>query len=285
MNNWLAWVTALGGWVIGVVSDLGKEHWRRQRDVKEAHAKAIQKEILEPIHEYLKAFYVPICELRDTPITVSQETISKLPTNITEDAYAGTKFVLHPIFPERPVGQLHQVERWHETEGFKRYYCDARERHYMDLLQRWEDFRERFQDMQQVSLEYAEALEQQLRTQLGVDQLAPMGQPKIPWANYKKIAYILFRRHLGLDDEGIKFFDSWGTVAKTTKTQEEVFKYHSEPDAQGALAIIDGISKDVDALDKIRVSCKTLAIIAEQLSQEFRFEISKNPKLVKCDFV
>jgi len=55
-----------------------------------------------------------------------QETITKNPGHITEDAYAGSRFIMHARVPERPTGMPLQSEYLHEPEGFKRYYADAK---------------------------------------------------------------------------------------------------------------------------------------------------------------
>ncbi len=285
VSNWLAWVTALGGWVIGVVSDLGKEHWRRQRDIKEAHAKTIQKEILEPIYEYLKAFYLPVSRLMESPITVSPENITKNPSNITEDAYAGTRFVVCPRVAEKPTGKLLQSDYWHESEGFKRYYADAKDNHYAELLTRWEAFREKFEGMQEKSLGYTANLVSQLNADLKMEPFSPMGLPKTPWASYEKIALIIFKRHLGIGAEGIRFDESWGVSLRTSMSQEEVLKCVSTPDAKKALEIINNIPHKHEAVDEIKLLSKRLEQEADKLLQDFRFEISKTPKAVGCKLI
>ncbi|MEI7482166.1 MAG: hypothetical protein WCK75_07440 [Elusimicrobiota bacterium] len=284
INNWLAEVAAVGGWVLGFTSDLFKEHLRHKRERKEEHAKVIKKEILMPICEYLKAFYFPICEVQDTPIGVTQENITKNPGHITEDAYAGTRFVIHARIPERPTGRPLQSEYWHEPEGFQRYYADAKEVHYPELLARWEAFRKKFTDMQQESLKYSSELLELLKTELKMEAFSPMATPKVPWVSYERIAYVIFKRHMGLDDEGIRY-DSYTVGAKTSKTQQEVFKCASAPDAEKALEIVNGIPKNHEAVDTIKMMCKHLAVEANLLLTDFRFETSKAPKPRSCKFV
>jgi len=284
-NNWLAGIAAIGGWVLGFTSDLFKEHLRHKRERKAEHAKVIQKEILTPIYEYMKSFYLPVSELREPPIYVVSESLSKGVKHITEEAYAGSRFVLRSRIPERPTGQLLQAEYWHETEGFKRYYADAKDVHYPELLARWEIFREKFVAMQQASLDYASKISELLNESLKMSPFSPMGMPEIPWAKYERISFILYKRHLGVDGEGIRFFDSWETSAKTTQAQEEVFKCHAAPEAKQALEIITGIQKDHKTVDAIKSACGQLSIDAASLIEDFRFEISKSPKPRSCKFV
>lgn len=283
-NNWLAGIAAVGGWIVGFTSDLYKERWRNKRERKEEHAKVIQKEILTPIYDYLKSFYFPICVLKDTPIEVMNETITKNPGHITEDAYAGTRFVMHARVPERPTGMPLQSEYWHEPEGFKRYYADAKNVHYPDLLERWDVFQKEFMGMQREALNYSNELIKLLRNDLKMSPFSPMGIPQVPWANYEKIAYVIFKRHMGLDGEGIRY-DSYIVGAKTSNTQQEVFKCASAPDAEKALEITNGILKNTGSVDKIQIKCKSLAIEADRLLKDFRFEISRNPAPKKCKFI
>jgi len=285
LNNWVAGITAVGAWAFGFASDLGKDSWRRKREAKEEHAKLIQKEILTPIYEYMKSFYLPVSELREPPIYVVSESLSKGVKHITEEAYAGSRFVLRSRIPERPTGQLLQAEYWHETEGFKRYYADAKDVHYPELLARWEIFRDKFVAMQQASLDYSGKINGLLKEGLKMSPFSPMGTPEIPWAKYERISFILYKRHLGVGGEGIKFFDSWETYAKTTQAQEEVFKCHAAPEAKQALEIINGIQKDQKTVDTIKSACGQLSIDAASLIEDFRFEISKAPKPRNCKFI
>jgi len=284
MNNWLAGIAAVCGWAFGFASDVGKEHWRRKREIKEEHAKTIQKEILVPIYEFLKSFYIPVSELREPSVCVVSESLSKDVTHITEEAYAGVRFALRPRTPERPADQFFQTDYWHETEGFKRYYKDAKDVHYTRLLTRLELFRNKFMDMQQESLTYSNELVKLLKAELKMEPFSPMGLPKVPWANYERIAYVIFKRHMGLVDEGIRF-DSYTVGAKTSKTQEDVFKCGSALDAQKALETVNGIPKNNAAIDKIKTMCKDLSVEADFLLNNFRFEISKAPEPRHCQFV
>ncbi|MCX5657288.1 MAG: hypothetical protein NTZ48_03555 [Candidatus Omnitrophica bacterium] len=284
-NNWLAGFAAVGGWLIGFITDLGKDKWRHKRELKEEHAKIIQKEILTPIYEYLKAFYLPICEKIDTPIKVKPETITKYPEHITETAYAGTKFVIWVRKPERPAKDFMQTEHGYETENYRRYYQDALENHYPELLRRWEEFLDKYREMQNESLDYSQEIAKLLKTALNMQQFSPMDVMRPPWASYEKIAFILYNRQLGIGDEGIKLYDNLQKCGKSTGPQENVFECLTPQDAQKTLKIINGIPKNRKTLDKIEIMCKNLHLQADSLIEALRFEISKAPKPRSCPFV
>jgi len=193
-------------WSLSQLTDIGKEHFSRKMRLREEHAQDILKDVLTPIHEYLKEFYLPACRLEFSPLEVGTESIHRTPDHITQDTYVRTEFRISIKTPAK-TGQsgLYRDQYWHETEGFRRYFDDAIKYHYPDLLARWRTFDEQYKTMVGMAQNHAEAVIPRIQQTAGLPPLMPMGSDSATWANYHRLAVLILDRRLGMNEGGLYF--------------------------------------------------------------------------------
>ncbi|MBI5629899.1 MAG: hypothetical protein HY921_03325 [Elusimicrobia bacterium] len=286
-DHWMVAATGVLGWGVGFFTDIGKEHFRRKMRLREEHAHEIQKEVLAPIYAYLKEFYLPVCQMKMSPIEVGTEVINRNKEHIAQDTYVRTEFRVRIKTPAKTDRMgIFQDDYWHETEGFQRYFDDALKVHYPDLLQRWKRFEERYRSMAGKARENAESVIPKLQELAGL-QLAYAGGAPEPgaWANYPHIAVLVLNRRLGIGEEGLCVPGGSNNEVKTSRTQTQVVKCGSSEQGAQIIAAIDKIAKDSTGIEKLKAEFGILAEEAKRLHEDFRFALAKKPALERCPFV
>lgn len=284
---WLPVLTGLAGYAGGFISDLGKEHFKRKMRLREEHAQEIQKEILTPIYGYLKEFYLPICQMKMSPIVIGTEVINRKAGHITQDTYVRTEFRVTIKTPAK-TGRLgiFQDDYWHETESFRRYFEDALKSHYPDLLQRWQTFSEGYQSMAKSAKGCAESVIPKLQEVVGLQLAFAGGGPEpAAWANYPHLAIMVLHRQIGIGEEGLYLPSGNNSEVKTSRTQTTVLKCGLPGQAQKIIDAIDRLAKDSADITEVKALFGTLEVDAKQLVEDFRFTLAKKPALKRCPFV
>jgi hypothetical protein len=119
--HWGTGVAGGLGWGVGFFTDIGKERWKRNLQARENHAKEILDQIISPIFDYLKDFYLPICEMKSCPLDVGHVAITQKTDKIVGDSYVRTDYKLEVLAPARTTNALlGEREYWHESESFRR---------------------------------------------------------------------------------------------------------------------------------------------------------------------
>jgi len=285
-NHWLAGATGILGWGVGFFTDIGKEHFNRKMRLREDHALEVQKEILTPIYEYLKEFYLPVCQMKLSPLEVGRETINRVADHITQDTYIRTEFRVSIKTPAK-TGRtgLFQDEYWHETEGFRRFFGDALKIHYPELLQRWQTFNKAYNSMASRTQSRAEALIPRLQEAVALAPALAGGSEPSTWANYQHLAILVLHRQLGIGEEGLYVPGGNNSEVKTSRTQNTVLKCGPSGQAQKIIDAIDRLARDSAGVMEVKAPLGKLETDAKQLVEDFRFSLAKKPALKRCPFV
>jgi hypothetical protein len=297
-EHWTAGVAAILGWGVGFLMDIGKEHFKRNLRLREEHAKEIQNEILAPIYNHLNGFYLPVCQMEMSPLEVSAKQIHRKEVgSVAENPYVQTEhaITIKALGILNWKGNLtYTLPPWPKTEGFLRYFDDALKRHYPDLLQRWQGFRDGYESAAHKAQQVAESFIPKLQEAIGLKAglAGCLGPEPDLWANYPELALLVFHRQMGITNESLSSFDgvtiSGGARVmeiKTSRRQKAVIRCGGPKDSKKIIDIVDQIAKDSSGVDGIKILFKNLEAEAEKLIKDVRFALAKKPSPRRCSMV
>jgi len=273
----------LFGWLVGFFTDIGKEHLKRQMQLREEHAKDVLDQILSPLFDYLKDFYLPICELKSCPLDVGRVVINQKMDKIVGDGYVRTDYTLEVLVPARTTNAvLGEREYWHESESFRRYYTDAFENHHSSLLRRWESFRKSFESTATQCLSRAEKIDKELREKIAMPQAQAGGQQTPTWANYERLALLVYKRQFGIGEESLFFPDRARNVVSVAGASEQVIQSSSLEESWKAINAVEALARNKNDTESLKQSFKSLSSEAGKLIDDFRAVLAKKPSPQRC---
>ncbi|MBI5624307.1 MAG: hypothetical protein HY924_11045 [Elusimicrobia bacterium] len=280
-----AMLGCVGGFFVDIGKDIVKERYSRRRSRREEHAQEILREVLSPICDYLKEFYLPVCQLRRPPLGVRNETINRRPDHIAEDTFVRTEIRVWVETPSKPGRAVFLPEEpWQESDRFRRLYKDALQNHHSELLRRWQAFIENYGSIVGAAKVQAEALAGKLQEAAALPPLLASGREPPTWANYSRIAVLVLHRRLGVNVEGLCFRGSDRTEVRTARTQDILVKCATAQESDRVVNVIDELAKDLASVEDVKMRFGQLAVEAARLIEDCQDVLAKKPELKKCPF-
>lgn len=260
--------------IIGFWVDIWKDNFKRKIRLREEHEEDIRKEVITPIYQELKKFYYPICEGRELPLEYQNCTIKKVPKDITEDSYGGVE-----------PGILPRFSHLARSQEFDRFFDDALENHYPEILQEWGRFEDSFSKTTLKAVKYVEKIAEELKATFDLPPLPFSAHREEPGMNHERISVLIFKRQFGIDHESLRTYFETAVEGRTSNSNETLIRTKTIEHLNSIVQYVDKISKEKDKIEHIVGEYRRLGKTARYLVQELDQVLAQKPKLKKCPLV
>jgi hypothetical protein len=154
--------------------------------------------------------------------------------------------------------------------------------HHAALLGRWESFHKSFESTAAQCLSRAEQIDKELREEIGMPQAQAGGQQTPIWANYERLAILVYKRRFGIGNASLFFPDHARNVVSITGASEQVIQSSSLEESWKAINVVEGLARAKDDLEPLKQSFKGLNSEARRLIADFRVVLAKKPSPKRC---
>ena len=228
----------------------------------EAHLAHLKEELFRPMLVYLIENVMPILGQQCGNVGIERKVASRPSAGLLDDARTFTeRFCFRRTVEPQIDPSLYPSEHvtvdapWEEGA----LYDDARQNHFHDFVQSWEDFLRPFESYNKSCMKYAEALKSEILQASSLPEL-DIGERQPRWIYATSLALVIFYRQLGLDT--IQFGRvPEGNIERLTYKRAYTL-------VQGATTEIDQCIAKADALLRRRNSIDSVISQAHNLEED-----------------